>query len=215
MEDLKTKSYAERCDLFEKYDIKEFLGGGGYGQVYACLSESCKYAIKIVELNYMDVSDFLFEARVTSETDIAKLNIVPKVYAWWICKNKGYIVTEKFDMDLRNYISDFKIQQKDITTLEKMIDKMHKAGFVHADLKPENIFVNIDENNNITDMKIGDWGMVFELGEGPDWSNSYWVIMISYYHTLFGKKCVPLMRELKEDYRKLDFGILCYLQRLV
>lgn len=43
---------------------------------------------------------------------------------------------------------------------------LHKAGFVHGDIKPENMLVNVDPETNKTHIRISDWGKADKIPEG-------------------------------------------------
>lgn len=44
------------------------------------------------------------------------------------------------------------------TQIAKAVDHCHKQGFMHRDLKLENILVNVDEKGQVTDLKVADFG---------------------------------------------------------
>ena len=43
------------------------------------------------------------------------------------------------------------------------VTHMHQRGFVHFDLKPGNILVNLNESHQIVDIKIADFGLSKEM----------------------------------------------------
>lgn len=80
--------------------------------------------------------------------------------------NSYFYIIEKYKTDLYKY---FNILDKNNKTLEikdiikimhfllSAIDLLHNNNIIHADLKLENIVINLDENNNINDLKIIDF----------------------------------------------------------
>lgn len=40
----------------------------------------------------------------------------------------------------------------------KGIESIHKHNIIHRDLKPDNILINLDAKNQITEVKIADFG---------------------------------------------------------
>jgi serine/threonine protein kinase len=83
-----------------------------------------------------------------------------------------YSVFEKWDMDLRQWISQ-QPQPKDAlytisdTIMKKLatgVAELHKLGMVHLDLLPKNILVNL-YNNQVVDIAMTDFGNVIHRDE--------------------------------------------------
>ena len=80
--------------------------------------------------------------------------------------NSYFYIIEKYKTDLYKY---FNILDKNNKTLQLIdiikiikflvnaIEILHKNNIIHADLKLENIVLNLDENNNISNLKIIDF----------------------------------------------------------
>ena len=80
--------------------------------------------------------------------------------------NSYFYIIEKYHTDLNKYFNILHENNKilsfdkilEITLfLIKSISILHKNNMIHCDLKLENIIVNIDENDNIKELKIIDF----------------------------------------------------------
>jgi serine/threonine protein kinase len=80
--------------------------------------------------------------------------------------NSYFYIIEKYDTDLYKYfnlldekktILSFKELLKIIYFIINVIMDLHKNNIIHADLKLENVILNIDENNKCKDLKIIDF----------------------------------------------------------
>lgn len=80
--------------------------------------------------------------------------------------NSYFYIIEKYDIDLNKYFNILYENNK-FLPFDKIIEIglfliesiriLHKNNIIHCDLKLENIVVNIDENNNIKELKIIDF----------------------------------------------------------
>lgn len=80
--------------------------------------------------------------------------------------NSYFYVIEKYDTDLNKYFNILYKNNK-IISFQKIIEItlfliesifiLHKNNIIHCDIKLENIIVNIDDNNNINDLKLIDF----------------------------------------------------------
>ena len=74
-------------------------------------------------------------------------------------------------MDSYDYINWYynQLYERDIMRIFKMtalaVKHCHEQGFMHRDIKPENILLLVDENGNVHDVKLADFGMVCRIGE--------------------------------------------------
>ena len=67
-------------------------------------------------------------------------------------------------MTLMDYLNEFydkltKESKIDIfTQIAKAVDHCHKQGIMHRDIKMENILVNVDDDRQLIELKLADFG---------------------------------------------------------
>mmetsp|Transcript_20394 Transcript_20394/g.29293 ORF Transcript_20394/g.29293 Transcript_20394/m.29293 type:complete len:606 (+) Transcript_20394:182-1999(+) len=175
---------------YEDYELGELLGEGGMGVVY---SATCKQDGSLVAMKF-----FGYHGRRLVEDDIhreigimAGLNGIKGIVQMlgiFYDTESGYIPNKKFRKSLpvivmehlaggemftriyeRKTVSELYIARafKDVI---HALDDMHKRGYLHRDLKLENIMlVNEAEDSPV---KIIDFGMVVKLPEGSEYYHS-------------------------------------------
>lgn len=128
--------------------IMDHIGKGTFGSVYqVCRDKECDYVMKLImievgdteTIEYTSKENFMKEIDVT--TKASDYGISPKAYSWWICPvyskqyreevQGGFIVMDKWDMTLRDFIRNYKEQyykqRNDIMKLyESKVKKMVK-----------------------------------------------------------------------------------------
>lgn len=110
-----------------------------------------------------------------------------------------------------------RLSWSDMITLAKGaatgIRDLHKKGYVHADIKNENIlFIRNEKTGAIEKTAIGDLDLAFRLTEGPRWSSLRTYGSLAYTSPEFFRD--PLNWK-TEDYQKTDvfaFGAVLYQQ---
>ena len=135
-----------------------------YSKIYKAFKEDNEYVcLKIIEKNSLKNGDynFLLE-QIKREEEITKLcqsqNIV-RLYKK--LENEKCIIFEYeyFETDLKEYISENGLGSNElykniVKSIVNALYIIHQKGVMHRDIKPNNIFIN--ENNNI--IKLGDFG---------------------------------------------------------
>ena len=155
----------------EDYSIIRNLGGGGFGIVYLVKDNNTniEYAAKIIH------RDDIFKNEVQINEIVNKietLNIVKyisngtkKMEYLGKSENKNYLILDycKYG-DLFDYIPSGGFEEKTVKiifkTLLEAVEKIHKKGICHLDLKIENILVGSDFN-----LKISDFGLSNQINE--------------------------------------------------
>jgi serine/threonine protein kinase len=152
------------------YVIKKSLSKGGYGETFLVEKEGVEYIMKKnLRITKMITNDFV------KETTLLKLfNQYPqtksvKLEAFvYDSENEDtiYLILEKLDIDLydlvRKKIQDDRNQIKIL--FYKLINaflSIHQLGFIHSDIKLENIMIKND------DIRIIDFGMAKFIGLKP------------------------------------------------
>jgi len=109
-------------------------------------------------LNFSSVlskSDFNDEVRL--HTLFNSKNVGPILYASWIENGLGYMVLEVWDRHLENGET---LTEKEYSKIKNQIQTIHKCGYLHLDIKSDNILVKLDQNNEIIDITITDFGLM-------------------------------------------------------
>lgn len=153
-----------------------------------------------------DLEEFIDEA--TLYLFFHDNNIGPYVSDTWyiydpILKSyKGYIATDKMDCDLMslmegttdyNYVlkKDIYVSKNAIKELKHEIIKTHNLGYIHSDLMPKNILVELKENV-ITRMCVTDFGLT---DKRKHMVNHEWINTLYKYH----KEHYPFMKQTISD----------------
>ena len=151
------------CELRCKYDIKEIIGKGSFSVVRRAIDLQSKVerAVKLIIKNNLDESQ---TQTIQNEVEILKSldhpNIV-RVTEVVEEVNKLCIVTELctggelFDkiVDLKSF--DEKTAAKIMYQLLSGLIHIHKKGYIHMDLKPENIMFSDSTSDTIKIIDLG------------------------------------------------------------
>jgi len=154
-------SLTKKKKFAELYSVRKKIHSGSTSVVMKCYSKvhHKEFAVKIFAIE--DKADERVLHEVTIMNHLHHGNLVA-VVDFFEEDDFYYIVMELmvggdvFDriIDLQNYT------EKDARDLVKIllvaVDYMHKRGVVHRDIKPQNIFLESEDNNSA--IKIGDFG---------------------------------------------------------
>lgn len=171
--------------LHDKYEIIEVLGQGGFGITYLAidLDNEKKYAIKEFFpkgcSRYKNdlvmppaMTNSAFESRLIGFLNEAKILLsinqenVVKVYSYFRENKTGYYVMEYAEgIHLGEYVMNRGPlnTKKAISIFSEIcrgIEAIHDQGYLHGDIKPENIIINEDDER----IKIIDFGGSFKKG---------------------------------------------------
>jgi serine/threonine protein kinase len=155
--------------LRERYEVTGQLGLGGFGSVVSARDVQTGRSIAIKELvrkGGMPLERFKQEFRALS--DIHHENIV-SLEALFEHEDAWYIVMERIDGgDLTAYVrasgaSDAKRLKQAARELVQALGVLHQRGFVHRDVKPENVLVNAQGRAVLID-----FGLVARIGDERD-----------------------------------------------
>jgi len=171
-----------------KNTIPCVLGKGHFGLVTLQKQSGKKYAKKTLRNpEYLSV----FEKQYKNLQELKKKNICEKFICLFGDNKNAHEIKMEY---LENYIELFEyIQNKKSNSLVNMriiansllhaMNELHENGFVHSDLKAENIMVLYDENMDIVkDVRIIDFGGMIMKESGK---NSY---NMNVYTIIFQKK---------------------------
>ena len=152
------------------YDVTEFLGRGGMGEVY--LSEQPQLHRRVVLKALRRDGDedpsrlVRFRREAQAAAAIQHQNVVA-VHDFFSFRNEHYIVQEFVDgEDLGTVIRregcfPWRIAALVALGMTRGLEEIHTRGIVHRDLKPSNVLIGRDG-----EVKIADFGIAFDL-TGP------------------------------------------------
>lgn len=156
-------------DRMKSFRIDKILGKGSFGTVYQAihLPTGIVCVVKVIPKSSQDIRDMaLHEAHFGTTV---KSDCVCKTFAYTEDLKNVYIIMEYIEgMDLYEFIANKPgIFQKIpvlllfvITKIVQGIRDFHEAGFVHGDIKPENIFIGLSQDKmEITCVKLMDFGL--------------------------------------------------------
>tara|TARA_R110002096_G_scaffold67332_7_gene163342 strand:- start:21025 stop:22821 length:1797 start_codon:yes stop_codon:yes gene_type:complete len=156
--------------LGEKYEILSLLGSGGFGITYLAIDNTLNRKVAIKELMPGEFAmrdwdseeivaktlseetslqwakdRFIEEARVLAQFDHP--NII-HIHDYFISRNTAYMVTSYEEgADLNTFLKEKGLfHQEDINTyilpILNGLQLVHESGFLHRDIKPDNIYIN-------------------------------------------------------------------------
>ena len=152
--------------LQNDYQIKEFLGKGGYGIVQKVIHILTGDTRAMKSISREALSDSIEEDKLFKEVEILKKlehpNIL-KIYEFYYDSKNYYIITEYckggelFDKINEMGIFSEKLAASIIKQVLQAVAYCHSNGIVHRDLKPENILIESSSKNDFS-IKIIDFG---------------------------------------------------------
>jgi serine/threonine protein kinase len=138
-------------ELNALYEVKDVIGSGGFGVVYAAKRKSDGLEVAVKEVS--KDSDTLTNNNVPLEVALMQqVNDVPgviKLIDYFDTADSFYIVMERFNSkDLFDFISEqgplSEALSRDLfSQLVNTVSECHKKGVVHRDIKDENILMDI------------------------------------------------------------------------
>jgi serine/threonine-protein kinase len=161
--------------IADRFVLERQLGQGGMGAVWVALHEELqvKCAIKFIEATFASNAEFRMrfvrEARAAAQIRSPHVVNVLDSGVW---NGLPYIAMELMEgQDLGHRL----LQAGRLAPAEtveimqqtcRALTKAHAAGFVHRDLKPDNIFLTQDDDRMLA--KVLDFGIAKQLSDGPE-----------------------------------------------
>lgn len=163
----------KKGDTVEGYRVISEIGRGAASVIYLVQDPKSKqiWALKHVikknpkEQRFLDQTEA--EYKIASQLDHESIRKIPRIIkkGSLLKTNELYLV-----MELVDGISLHEEQPDDLATIVDIfrqtasaLGQMHDRGFVHADMKPHNVIVGVDLNNNHT-AKLIDLGQSCKVG---------------------------------------------------
>lgn len=141
-------------DTFGELRIVEFLGEGNYGSVYKCMlpNDDGYYAVK---LERKSNAKSLLQHETKTLLALKGCEGVPKVYKYGCIGEFRFMVMPLFAISLTDFVTSIQLNEcyvnKIISSLDKILRGIHNRGFVHRDVKPDNIMIDASGNVNLID----------------------------------------------------------------
>lgn len=194
-------SIAKACLAAREWKVEKLIGEGTNGSVYlTCRKEECVYALKVSSFNN------------TEEYKVAKLaddmQFGPEIHDFFQCEDRDtkspiyFTVLQKLDRTLKQHLhsTSTSFTRDDADDLYAFMMGFFNAGFVHFDMKEDNIMVKLKKDGTIERYYIIDYGVAYHPeihGNLEDFFNS------SFYHGFGWPHVAP-----RELYKPWDFVCL-------
>ena len=146
-----------------RYEIKKPFKKGGYGNIFLAFDNKEKREVVIKKIDISLINEEKFNREINSMKEV-NCQYSVEIYDYYWDKNYYYIVMEKCDENLFDYLqknegmSESKIKEI-LLELNVAFKKMYLKNIIHRDLKPENIFIKYNKNNKDFIVKLGDFGL--------------------------------------------------------
>lgn len=156
------------------------IGSGALNNVYEIPSNS--YVIKVPKISCdsqnikveLDVTS-LISAVIHNQDNVllpSNANNIPENVLRILTENTiPFLVYKKYTCTLKQYMIDYyeSVTIDDIiivvNNIISAISELHKVGFLHCDIKPENIFLELNNSNRVTKAVLADFGHAVKIDE--------------------------------------------------
>lgn len=184
-----------------KYELIEEVGSGSFSNVYKA-RHYLKDTFVAIKFDHDDNSKILIQNEISVYLSLLKKDSSSfvNIKSFGIIDKRNYIIMDYIPCNLEDYVTKGKETEKSLFTatfifekLTQIVKKLHDCGYIHRDLKPDNILVR---NNEI---------YLIDLGFATKISSKYYnktigSILFSSYNT----------HNSKYQYRKKDDIVSCY-----
>jgi len=201
--------------MTDYYKILSYKGGGKYGSVYECKNSSTNksYAVKIVRHYECGITNII-------ECILMKSYLHPHLVHANAIKStptETYIFMDLALYDLAARIRMGQIPPNDVHNIcvatALGLDFMHTSGFIHCDIKPDNVLIYADGTVRLSDFSLSviDFGVSLigrrcaigycapEILRGEEWNRSIdiWSLGCLYYEVATSTPLISGISEAK------------------
>ena len=156
-----------------RYEIKEPLGSGTFGQVFNCYDykRHMNVAIKIIRSKPIHRKAGDLEKKILyelSKADPNDTNCIVKKLRSFEFRGHLCLVFELLSLNLFDFLNKMQFQGQSISLVRRIsiqlfmaLKTVHSVGIIHCDLKPENILLKFENKSSI---KVIDFGSACQEG---------------------------------------------------
>ncbi len=149
--------------LENRYEIEELIGTGGMAEVFRAhdREEDRQVAVKMIKKEFCEDGQYMrrFERETRAMLTLECPNIV-RAYAYGEYEGRSYIVMEYVEgLTLKEYLkTKGKLSPKAAVHITcrvlNALSAAHEGGYVHRDVKPQNVLISKDKTIKLTDFGI-------------------------------------------------------------